>query len=340
MAIGCFFASLAMAQIGQKVKMEQKSGIAGHWRNSSMGFNMDLILGANGKGEFDGTAISWVFAGNTLTIAEGQVKNNYQAKLNGDALTLSGGDLDGAITFNRAGAEKAGLSAKPETPAPNTAATGLAALAGTWTAQNEEISFSTDGKMIYNGTPLTCTVQGNLILVQAPAGTIQFQYTISGNHLTLTSDNLNAMYVRKAAGTGGGTAAKGTAQQAAGGTIDASLVGKWSYVGTANNLSGTFSNEEYITLKADGTYEYYSETSGTASGSNMYGNQTYSGGMASQSADRGTWRVNGNTIIANSQKNGVKVYQLQKRNHPKTGDPMIVLDGTAYVTYYQKAPWR
>jgi hypothetical protein len=339
-ALSLVSGSPVKAQIGQKVKMEQQSGMAGHWRNSSMGFNMDLILGANGKGEFDGETISWVYAGSTLTLTEGQVKNTYQAKLQGNALTLSGGDLDGAITFNRVGAEPTGVPAKPETPAPPKAATGLAALAGTWTAQNEEITFLADGKMIYNGTPLSCTVQGDLILVQAPAGTIKFQYSISGNHLTLKSDNLNAMYVRKTGGTGAGTAAKGTAPQAAGGVIDASLVGKWSYVGTANNLSGTFSNEEYITLNADGTYEYYSETSGTASGTNMYGNQTYAGGMASQSADRGTWRVNGNTIIANSQKTGTKVYQLQKRNHPKTGDPMIVLDGTAYVTYYQKEPWR
>jgi hypothetical protein len=32
-------------------------------------------------------------------------------------------------------------------------------------------------------------------------------------------------------------------------------------------------------------------------------------------------------------------YVLEKRNHPKNNDPMIVLDGEPYVTYYQKPRW-
>ncbi len=29
---------------------------------------------------------------------------------------------------------------------------------------------------------------------------------------------------------------------------------------------------------------------------------------------------------------------LDKNNHPKTGNPMIIIDGDAYVTYYQNNP--
>jgi hypothetical protein len=331
----------ADAQIGQKIKTESQGGIAGLWRNNSMGFNMDLLLENNGKGKFDEEAIAYQFSGTVLTIIEGGKKTAYQAKLSGDELALSGGDLDAAITFTRV---KNG-TAKPASPAPVTGATtnsGSAGIIGTWTAQNEEITFTKEGIMIYNGAELTYKLQGDLIIVQAPAGSITFQYTLNGNYLTLKSDNLNAMYVRKTGSGNAGVTSGGTTAttQTGDGIIDQSLVGKWSYVGSANNPSGSFSTEEYITLNADGTYEYRSESSGSASGTDMYGNQTYAGGTASQGFDKGTWRVKGNTIIANSQRNGVKVYQLQKKNHPKNGDPMIVLDGTAYVTYYQKAPWR
>lgn len=337
----CLFAGPCWSQIGQKMKTGTGPGIAGLWRNNSMGFNMDLNLQESGKGSFDGEAITYQFGNGTLVIVTGATKTTYQAKLSGDVLTLSGGDLDAAVAFNRIQNNTGGAASK-ESSGNNSPAANPGGLIGTWTAQNEEITFTTDGKMIYNGTPLIYTQQADQINVQSPGGTIVFQYALNGNSLTLKSDGLNAMYTRKPAGAaqGQGTIQAPAAGNAGDGMIDATLVGKWAYVGTAGNISGTFSNEEYVTLKADGTYEYYSETSGTASGTNMYGNQTFAGGMASQSADRGTWRVKGNTIVAVSAKTGTKVYQLQKRNHPKTGDPMIILDGTAYVTYYQKAPWR
>jgi hypothetical protein len=332
------------AQIGQKVKTATIHGITGTWRNSSMGFNMDLTLKPDGKGAFDEESITYEYSGNILVVKSGGNKTTYMCMLEGNNLTLSGGDLDAPLTFTKV---SAGGNLPAQTNLPTTtqaAASTTGSLIGTWVATNEEISFTDDGKFIYNGVPLAYTLQGSQINVSAPAGSIVFQYALNGNTLSLKSQGVDAVYTRK--GTSGNTGAgvsgppSGIQTDASGGTIDPSLVGKWSYVGAANNPSGSFSTEEYITLNADGTYEYYSESSGSARGSDMYGNQTYSGGMASQSADRGTWRVKGNTIIANSQRHGVKVYQLQKRNHPKNGDPMIILDGTAYVTYYQKAPWR
>lgn len=344
-------AATAWAQIGNKVKAATgpNAGITGLWRNSAMGFNMDLDLKAGGKGSFDAESITYQFTGTTLVVTTQGQKTTYQAKLSGNRLTLSGGDLDAAITFERVTAEGAtvpGGQPGSTTLAATAAGAVPAALQGAWVAPNEEISFNANGKMNYNGIPLDCQVEGNQITLQTPNGPVAFTYTLSGNQLTMQNGTLNAVYTRKQ----GGAAQGGTAMAAPGrpsanaaaaeGIIDPTLVGKWSYVGTANNISGTFSNEEYITLNADGTYEYYSETSGTARGTDQYGTQVFAGGVASNSADRGTWRVKGNTIIGTSAKTGTKVYTLEKRNHPKTGDPMIILDGTAYVTYYQKAPWR
>lgn len=63
------------------------------------------------------------------------------------------------------------------------------------------------------------------------------------------------------------------------------------------------------------------------------------GGTNQQSQDAGTWSVNGQYIIAQSDNGQRYQYQLELKNHPKNRDPMICLDGECYVSYFQKAPW-
>ena len=79
----------------------------------------------------------------------------------------------------------------------------------------------------------------------------------------------------------------------------------------------------------DGTYEYYGE----ASNSNIYG------GSNSQSRDYGRWSATTTSLTARSNSGKTTTYTLERRNHPKTGDPMLMVDGDAFVTYYQKRPW-
>ena len=84
-----------------------------------------------------------------------------------------------------------------------------------------------------------------------------------------------------------------------------------------------------FTLYQNGTYEYSAESSsGGAYGS-----------TAGQSYDSGRWTATRTTITAYSNAHGKIVYPIELRNHPKTGDPMIVLDGDAYVTTTQRRPW-
>ena len=89
-------------------------------------------------------------------------------------------------------------------------------------------------------------------------------------------------------------------------------------------------SDECFTLYPNGTYEYARETSS----SNPLG------GSASQAADSGTWSATETTITAHSRSQGTNVYPLEKRNHPKTGDPMLCLDGRCFVTYTQRPAWR
>ena len=55
--------------------------------------------------------------------------------------------------------------------------------------------------------------------------------------------------------------------------------------------------------------------------------------------DRGRMIAYGFTIyIFNWSR--IRVLCVGEKESSKNNDPMIVLDGTTYVTFYQKSPWR
>ena len=45
------------------------------------------------------------------------------------------------------------------------------------------------------------------------------------------------------------------------------------------------------------------------------------------------------SITAYSSSNGTATYPMELRNHPKTGDAMIVIFADGCVTAYQRRPW-
>jgi len=92
--------------------------------------------------------------------------------------------------------------------------------------------------------------------------------------------------------------------------------------------------DECFTLNADGTYQYYRESSASAYAPGIYGS------TASQSSDSGTWTATETTITANSRTQGTLTYTLEKKNHPRAGDPILYLDGHCFVTATQRPPWR
>jgi len=107
------------------------------------------------------------------------------------------------------------------------------------------------------------------------------------------------------------------------------ITGKWCYMSNIYASNGGRISNRCFTLNPNGTYEYYGESSS----SGQYGS------TASQQSDRGTWTATATTINTNSTRNGTRTYRLEKKNHPKTKDPMLVIEGDAYVTYYKKASW-
>jgi hypothetical protein len=297
------------------------TGIQGLWQNSQFGYQMTLMMNPDGTGEFDGEPIRYTVKGKSLSIIIGDSETIYEFTQQGNALTLSGGDLNGKVTFQRNGLE---LSQKPAAGAAPAYSGTSTKLIGLWSGNGEMIDFKPDGTCVYLGNTFPYKVsQGNIILTTAQ-GPVTFAYSVKGGQLTMIANGRAVVY-NKAATSGPQKPSAG------GGHIATELVGEWCYL----NMNSNSQTSRCITLRADGTY-YYTEGS-----SRSVNTDAISGGTASQGEDRGTWYVEGGRIYYQSQSKGAGSYRLEKRNHPKNvNDPMIILDGEPYVTTTNRAPWR
>jgi hypothetical protein len=355
-ALSLALSPAASAQIGAAINKQAAPAIAGTWQNTETGAPLTLLLLPDGTGEFNGTMLKYSLAGAKLTLAmAGNQPVTYGYSLSGDKLTLSGGDLKQALAFMRTGSTQGGMAGgqtggstaiAPAQGATKPAAGGApspAGIVGIWEGYGETMEFRPGGVAIYLGQQMQYSVAGSTLTLVAGGQSVPMAFAISGNQLTLAANGKTLVYTRRgsvgAAGNqaegGGGPgnqASGGGAAGPRGGIIAPEIVGTWAWIDVTNTNSGGISSSTYITIKPDGTYEYHSEGSISVNGG--------AGGTASQSGDRGTWRLEGSILHVQSQTYGVIDYRFEKRNHPKTGDPMIVIDGQPYVTYYQKAPWR
>jgi hypothetical protein len=320
------------AQIGSKVQVS-KTSLAGNWSNNQFGFAMILQLDNNGSGTFDGEKITYTNTATTLSVKQDGEMTVYKYALQNGKLTLSGGDLDTPITFSKGGGTSNAPTQANTSPTSQKSSNATNSnLLGTWSVNGETVVFNADKTGSYNGNRFNYIINGNTLTTSDNTGTTVFNYSVNGNNLTLIGGGVNVIMQRGAANTN--TSQSNTYSKNTGGGIDQSIVGKWCWVNASSTYTSSSSSSKCIVLNENGSYEYYAE--GSISG---YGGGGY-GGSASQSADRGTWKLEGNRIHVQSQAQGYKVYSFEKRNHPKNGDPMIVIDGDTYVTFYQKAPWR
>ncbi|HRX00234.1 MAG TPA: hypothetical protein P5280_12130, partial [Cyclobacteriaceae bacterium] len=200
------------------------------------------------------------------------------------------------------------------------------ALLGIWSGNGETIEFKNNGQCNYLGNTFGYQATSNQITLTARDGSVAFGYSIQGNQLTITGPSGKVTYTKGATNNATASGSKGVAME---------LVGKWCWINVNSTNTGGSSSSRCITLNADGTYFYESESSMSVNTDAFYG------GTNSQGSDRGTWYVQGDRIFYNSQSTGQGSYRLEKRNHPKNvNDPMIVLDGEAYVTQTYRQPWR
>lgn len=219
---------------------------------------------------------------------------------------------------------------------------GGPAITGDWHAsvngQPLALSLAAGGGGSLNGEPIRWSVLGSVLFIEQQGEISAYQFEQQGSRLAVAGGELAAPVTlergKAAPSSPKGSAGRQSPAAPASGGRAASLVGKWCEAGSFSAVSGGgASHMGCFELRADGSYRYAYEGSMSAYAPGMYG------GTASQSGDQGRWSMKGDTITAQSANGTVTNYRLELRNHPKNRDPMICLDGTCYVTYYQKAPW-
>lgn len=197
-------------------------------------------------------------------------------------------------------------------------------LIGKWTSSEAKVEFIDKYTMTINGEKLNYAVVGKIIIIETDDGQMEIPFTLKGNSLTVTVEGRKVAYTRSS-----NDEETEETQPQTRGSNPQELVGKWCYQANVQAQGGGRQTDICFTLNPNGTYEYQGETSS----SNPYG------GTNSQSYDSGRWSATATTLTARSNSGETKTYTLEKRNHPKTGDPMLIVDGDAFVTFYQKQPW-
>ncbi|HMT06946.1 MAG TPA: hypothetical protein PKA82_03000 [Pyrinomonadaceae bacterium] len=201
-------------------------------------------------------------------------------------------------------------------------------LIGIWKSDEATVELKAKNVAIFNGQQVEWAANDKTIALANDEGSMSFPYVLKGDVLTVWVEERKVVYKRISAEEARRSGPSAQTNRTSG-SIQQELVGKWCYSANVNAIGGGRQSDICFTLKADGTYEYYGE----ASNSNPYG------GSNSQSWDYGRWSATATTLTANSNSGKTTTYSLEKRNHPKTGDPMLIVDGDAFVTFYQRRPW-
>ena len=203
-------------------------------------------------------------------------------------------------------------------------------LVGSWICEEEglKVQIRADGSLTINDAEYAYKIKNSIITVISDEGALAMPFELDGDTLTVKVEGRAVVYTRVKPGAKRDAGVGAEANAAANTGIMQALVGKWCYM---SNLTGanSYMSSRCFVLYANGTYEYSAESSS----SGAYG------GTAGQSYDSGRWTATPTTLTAISGKYGTKVYPIVLRNHPKTGDAMIVVDGDAYVTATQRRPW-
>ena len=199
-------------------------------------------------------------------------------------------------------------------------------LLGRWKSSEAVIEFRADGSISINDEEYKYKVKGTVITVSNNDGALLFPFELDGDTLTVEVQDREVVYTRLKGKTSDSTGPRTDSVRGEG--IVPEFVGKWCYLSSLTGSNSYMSSRCFV-LNQNGTYEYSAESSSSGS----------AGSTASQSYDSGRWTATRTTLTAYSNKHGKIVYPIVLRNHPKNGDPMIVVDGDAYVTAYQKRPW-
>jgi hypothetical protein len=283
------------------------SPVVGQWQTP----NGIVAINADGSARIGEKTHRWTVDGNVITFAGNGESLKVPFDLAGDNWTWK--FPDGRLALTRIAANASVQS------------TGEGVV-GTWQGPTGNMQINLDGSATIGGVQYRYTQAANQLTLAGPDGMFVATVEIAGDNMTWLINGKTLRFQRAANVWAVGGAATGG--------ILPELVGKWCQMSTLNNSTGVSSRSACFTLLADGSFQFAGESGATG----QVNGGAY--GTASDSNDGGTWTATANSITSTSKKTGVRTFRLEKRNHPKTGDPMLVLDGAEFTTAYQKAPWR
>ncbi|MFN0105786.1 MAG: hypothetical protein ACKV2U_27325 [Bryobacteraceae bacterium] len=239
---------------------------------------------------------------------------SHRWTMDGNVITLTGNGESIKVPFEMAGNTWTwkfpdGQLVLTRIAASNTVAANKG-IVGSWQGPNGNVQINLDGTATVAGVIYRYTQTSNQLTLTGADGTFVAAVQQSGDTMNWVVNGKTLTFQRAAT-----TWAVGGANTEGG--ILPELVGKWCQ----STGSGTC-----FTLLADGSYFYIGDFGADAT--------------ASDSRDAGKWTATASSITATSKSAGARTLRLEKRNHPKTGDPMLVLDGAEYTTAYRKTPWR
>lgn len=336
----CVFLATALTLAPVLVQAQSLQALVGQWMSAPSAGSVAFRLDSGGNCAVDTIEGICHVGADTITMRNANGALSYSYRVQGDTLTFSGGDLDRPVVFKRtamappppASPPAPAFSRPAAMPPPPPAFGGQHPILGRWVGQRGELVVATDGTLSLNGEPASrWQIQGRTLIVNSPDGSIlNVPFDVAGNTLTAVVEGEQLRFQRQA-GAPPPTAAGGRPPGAfgGGGGGGQELVGTWCYLGSVNALGGGRMSQRCINLRPDGGYTYQTETS----------TSTIYGGTSSAGSDSGTWRLQGGILYANSRREGPLQFRLEKRNHPRNGDPMICLDGDCYVTATQRRPW-
>lgn len=301
----------------------QDPGLIGSWQTKDSELVIRVTFNPDGTGVLDSAPIKYTVRGDKLMVNEDGTVNNYTFKLSGDLLVVSGANLDSPLTFVRQSNAKGFGKRRDAAAEPKASASKEQGLTGRWQSSEATVQINDDGTLILNGATYRYSVRGNNITLANNDGALTFPFQLTGDTLQVLVDGRLVIYKRFTGDSAVGDVAMASRSN------PSDLFGKWCYMSNVNSTGGGRMSNTCFTLYENGTYDYYSETSSSGPVASS----------ASQESDSGTWTVSGGNLTAQSRSRGTLTFSLEKRNHPKTGDPMLVLDGDAFVTYGPRSPW-
>ncbi len=190
------------------------------------------------------------------------------------------------------------------------------------------VEFLKDGVMFFNCVKVKYKVVGDVIFVEAEKlaeggkniSKLRFELLLHGSTLILWMEGKGVVYTRRQVAGAGKIQAEYYKWK--GGSNPPGLVGQWRSEEKDEETDSL--NSYFLTLYKNGTFEIQIETK---SGDTATNNQNATG----------RWSVKANSItLCGDRDIKSNTFRLEKRNHPQTGVPMLIIKDRIYLRSRKK----